>query len=165
MAQLAGVSVGTVSHVLNQPNRVSEKRRRAVEDAIETLGYVPNQAARQLKVGSSSLIAFLIPNPLNPFYSNLAHGVMLEADRRQLHVVSAASFGKLERAKRYVSLFEQQRVRGLIVSPNADDVTIELAGTVRGTPVVLAAARDPERRLCSVVTGHAGNENAAKLTQ
>lgn len=52
VAQAAGVSVGTVSHVLNRPERVSERRRAAVRAAIEELGYVPNHAARQLKVGS-----------------------------------------------------------------------------------------------------------------
>lgn len=150
VARVAGVSSGTVSLVLNQPGRVSEKRRLLVEAAIEELGYVPNHAARQLKVGSSSVIGFVLPSPRNPFYSNLANGIMAEAERRDLHVLTAATFGGIQRAQRYVDLFEQQRTRGLIVAPNTDELTLDLATNLRGSPLVLAAAADPERRLCSV---------------
>ncbi|MGI5950906.1 MAG: LacI family DNA-binding transcriptional regulator [Brooklawnia sp.] len=163
VAKLAGVSVGTVSHVLNRPERVSEKRRRAVEEAIETLGYVPNHAARQLKVGTSTLLGFLLPHPNNPFYSNLAHGVIAEAENRDLHVMTANSFGVAERASRYLSVFAQHRARGVIVVPNTDDLTAEVMTSAQGTPVVLAAAHDPEHRLCAVWTDDvAGGRLAAE---
>lgn len=150
VARLAGVSVGTVSHVINRPERVSEKRRTAVLTAIDELGYVPNHAARQLKVGSSRLIGYLFPNPLNPYFSNLALGIQTEAERRDLNVLAATSHGSSERRRRYLSLFEQQRARGIIVSPKTAELSEEWAVAQRGTPVVLASAHDPSNQLCSV---------------
>lgn len=150
VALAAGVSVGTVSHVLNRPERVSEQRRTAVLTAIEDLGYVPNHAARQLKVGVSPLVGYLHPNPLNPYYSSLAQGIQQEAEHRGLYVLSATSEGVLDRRRRYLSIFEQQRAHGVIVAPRTNDLTAELATSLRGTPVVLASAREPMGRLCSV---------------
>lgn len=150
VAQLAGVSVGTVSHVLNRPERVSEHRRIAVLAAIEELGYVPNHAARQLKAGSSRLIGYLFPDPLNPYFSNLGQGVQQEAERRGFFVLGATSRGVLAQRRRYLSIFEQQRARGVIVAPRTTDLTAELATSRRGTPVVLVSAHDAAGRLCSV---------------
>ncbi len=150
VAQAAGVSVGTVSHVLNRPERVSERRRAAVRAAIEELGYVPNHAARQLKVGSSAMVGYLYPNPVNPYFANLGLGIAQEAERRDLYLFVAHSQGDLSRRRHYLSLFEQQRVRGIIISPRSLDVSTELAISERGTPVVLASTHDPSGRLCSV---------------
>ncbi|NLH70130.1 MAG: LacI family transcriptional regulator [Brooklawnia sp.] len=150
VALLAGVSVGTVSHVLNRPERVSARRRAAVENAIEELGYVPNHAARQLKVGRSAMVGYLYPNPTNPYFANLGVGISQEAERRDLYIFIAHSQGDLARRRHYLSLFEQQRVRGIIVAPKSLDVSTEQAISRRGTPVVLASTHDPTGRLCSV---------------
>ncbi|MGB3954595.1 MAG: LacI family DNA-binding transcriptional regulator [Brooklawnia sp.] len=152
VAKAAGVSVGTVSHVLNRPEMVSERRRAAVLTAIEELGYVPNHAARQLKAGSSRLIGYLFPNPGNPYFAALNQGIIREAERLDLFVMSATSMGDYERRRHYLSLFEQQRARGIIVSPKHSDVSAELAVSRRGTPVVLASAPDPTGSLCSVAS-------------
>lgn len=150
MALAAGVSVGTVSHVLNRPELVSESTRSAVESAIVQLGYVPNHAARQLKVGNSDLIGFLYPNPLNPFYNSLAQGVLQQAERSGLHVFGATSLDSPERRRRYLTLFEQQRARGVIVSPRTTHLDAERAIADRGMPVVLVSAQDASGTLCSV---------------
>lgn len=150
VARVAGVSVGTVSHVLNRPERVSERRRDAVMAAIEELGYVPNHAARQLKVGSSKLVGFIFPNPLNPYYNNLAEGVQRESVRRDLNVLCGTSRGSQDDLRRYLSIFEQQRARGIIVAPTTTDFSAEIATAKRGTPVVLVSAPDPSGQLCSI---------------
>lgn len=150
VARTAGVSVGTVSHVLNRPEMVSERRRLAVLAAIEQLGYVPNHAARLLKAGSSRLIGYLFPNPTNPYFAALGRGIIGEAESRELFVLSATSMGDFDRRRHYLSLFEQQRARGIIVSPKHDDVSTELTVSRRGTPVVLASVPDPTGNLCSV---------------
>lgn len=150
VARAAGVSVGTVSHVLNRPELVSERRRQLVDAAIAELGYVPNNAARQLKVGASRVVGYLYPTPLNPFFGNLAEGIMRQADRLDLQVLSAITFGSAERRQSYLTLFEQQRVRGVITSPRRAELDAEAAMSRRGTPVVLVASHDEQGRFCSV---------------
>ena len=66
VAREAGVSVGTVSNVLNKPSTVSEAKRRRVLDAISELGYVPNNAARQLKAGVSRAVGLVVVDPAEP---------------------------------------------------------------------------------------------------
>ena len=150
VAQLAGVSVGTVSNVLNRPSSVSDGRKAAVEAAIVELGYVPDHAARQLKGVRSQLIGYLFPNPLNPYYSNLADGIEREAERRGLDVLTANTRGQQHQHDHYLSLFERQLARGIIVAVGNGDLSRELALSRRGTPMVLASAHAGDGLLCSV---------------
>ena len=74
VAKLAGVSLGTVSNVLNSPDRVKEETARRVHRAIEGLGFVRNDAARQLKAGKSSAIGLVVLDSTNPFFAELSRG-------------------------------------------------------------------------------------------
>ena len=71
VAERAGVSRTTVSHVLNHADRVSEALRTRVLQAVAELGYVPNPHARSLRTGKTNMVAILIPDIANPFYSEL----------------------------------------------------------------------------------------------
>jgi len=75
VAALAGVSLGTVSNVLNRPDRVSESTRRKVDDAMVELGFVRNESARQLRAGQSRTIAYVVLDARNPFFTDVALGV------------------------------------------------------------------------------------------
>lgn len=75
VAQLAGVSVGTVSHVLNHPDRVARGTRERVEAAIAELGFVRSETARRLRHGGSSLVGVLVHDISNPFFTEAARGV------------------------------------------------------------------------------------------
>lgn len=75
VAKLAGVSVGTVSNVLNGRSVVSEKRQKLVRDAIEQLGFYQNQAAKTLRTGITNTIGLIIPDIDNPYYPQIARGV------------------------------------------------------------------------------------------
>lgn len=75
IANLAEVSVGTVSNVINGTQNVSPAKRRLVEQAIEQLNYIPNATARTLKTKISKTIGLIVPDISNPFYSELAKGV------------------------------------------------------------------------------------------
>src|SRR5699024_2615190 len=74
VARAAGVSIGTVSNVLNRPDIVSPERRDRVLEAIRELGYVRNDAARQLKMGRSSTVGAIVLDMGNPFYAQLVAG-------------------------------------------------------------------------------------------
>src|SRR6476660_10614077 len=75
VATLAQVSVGTISNVLNKPEVVSPDTRRRVLEAIDKLGWVRNESARQLRAGRSASIGLVVMDLANPFFSDLARGV------------------------------------------------------------------------------------------
>ena len=75
VAAHAGVSLGTVSNVLNRPGTVRPATRARVEAAIAELGFVPNASARQLAAGRSRTIAYLVLDATNPFFSDVARGI------------------------------------------------------------------------------------------
>jgi len=74
VARQAGVSVGTVSNVINRPDMVSTDTRSRVRAVIERLGYVRSESARQLRVGRSRVVALLVLDMSNPFFVELARG-------------------------------------------------------------------------------------------
>ena len=75
VAALAQVSVGTISNVLNKPEMVAPETRRRVQEAIDKLGWVRNESARQLRAGHSASIGLVVMDIANPFFSDLARGV------------------------------------------------------------------------------------------
>jgi LacI family transcriptional regulator len=117
VAERAGVALGTVSNVLNRPEKVAESTRTRVLAAIDQLGFVRNDAARQLKAGKSRSIGFLILDVRNPFFTDVARGAEQQAFKHGLSILLANSDDEPEREGTYLDLFEQQRVRGVLVSP------------------------------------------------
>jgi LacI family transcriptional regulator, galactose operon repressor len=117
VAERAGVALGTVSNVLNRPEKVAEPTRARVLAAIEQLGFVRNDAARQLKAGKSTSVGFILLDVRNPFFTDVGRGAEQQAARHGLSVLLANSDDQPDREAAYLDLFEQQRVRGLLVSP------------------------------------------------
>lgn len=150
VARRAGVSVGTVSNVLNRPQIVSEARRERVEAAIHDLGYVRNDAARQLKLGTSRTVAVVVMDSANPFYTHLIAGMEAAALDSGLAVIAGSSSNREDRERLYLSLFEEQRVRGILLASTgrADDVVEGIRS--RGTPVVLVERGEDAGRTPSV---------------
>ena len=75
VARHAGVSNATVSNVLNRPDVVAPATRQRVLAAIEELAFVRNESARQLRAGSTRVIAYVVLDALNPFFTDVARGV------------------------------------------------------------------------------------------
>ena len=141
VATLADVSLGTVSHYLNHPDRVSEEKARRIADAIEQLGFVRNNAGRQLRLGQSSAIAYIVPDVSNPFFATIAEGVEQRATEAGLAVFIANSSRDRAREDAYLELFEEHGVRGMLVaSPRAIEDRLAAART-RGTPSVLVGQK------------------------
>ncbi|PWH06984.1 LacI family transcriptional regulator [Brachybacterium endophyticum] len=136
VARAAGVSVGTVSNVLNRPGIVSEDRRARVEQAIASLGYVRNDAARQLKMGRSRTVGAIVLDSTNPFYAELVHGMEAAAEDSGLAVIVGSSGNRAEREELYLSLFEEQRVRGILLASAGAGSEVVRGIIERGTPVV-----------------------------
>src|SRR5580698_9729372 len=87
VAHRAQVSIGTVSNVLNNPERVAPATRKRVLRAIEELGFVRNEAARQLRAGRSRTIGLVILDVGNPFFTDVAAGVESAAAEKGLSVI------------------------------------------------------------------------------
>ncbi|MFD2348087.1 LacI family DNA-binding transcriptional regulator [Sinorhizobium terangae] len=119
VAKRAGVSLTTVSHVLNHADRVSLEMRRRVEAAIAELGYVPNPQAQSLRTGRTNLVAMLIPDIRNPFYPELVKAAQsdLEATGLDLLIFNTDVPGghSQEHSHQYLKQIRNRRIDGLIV--------------------------------------------------
>ncbi len=117
VAEHAGVSVGTVSNVLNHPMKVLPTTVARVQESIAALGFIRNDAARQLRAGRSTSIGLIVLDVGNPFFTDLARGVEDRASDRGFSVILANSDDSLAREAKYLDLFEEQRVLGVLISP------------------------------------------------
>lgn len=117
VANKAGVSLGTVSNVLNHPERVKPDTVKKVHKAIEDLGFVRNDAARQLKAGNSRTIGLITPDASNPFFAELAKGAENKAVKLAYAVITGNSSEDNDRESAYINLFHEQRVGGVLISP------------------------------------------------
>jgi LacI family transcriptional regulator len=150
VAAHAGVSVGTVSNVLNRPSIVAKETRDRVRAAIKSLGFVRNESARQLRAGRSRMIGLVVLDVANPFFTDVARGAEDEASMAGLAVILCNSGEQLDREARYLDLLEEHRVQGILITPvaGADARLAEMQG--RGTPVILVDSRSATGRQCSV---------------
>ena len=146
----AGVSVGTVSNVLNTPEKVSEATALKVQVAIDSLGFVRNDAARQLRAGKSRSIGLVVLDVRNPFFTDIARGAEEAASHYNMSVLLANSDETQEREQQLLSLFEEQRVVGLLVSPVTSDITALKKTQARGTPIVLVDRQSKDKSFSSV---------------
>lgn len=150
VAVRAGVSVGTVSHFLNHPDRVSAEKAERISAAIEQLGYVRNNAGRQLRLGHSTTIAYIAPDVSNPFFGTVAEGAEERAAEAGLSVFLANSRGEREREDSYLALFQEHGVRGLLVA-SALPIEDRLESIRRrGTPSVLVGRKASVQRQPSI---------------
>ncbi|MEN8654914.1 LacI family DNA-binding transcriptional regulator [Streptomyces sp. 21So2-11] len=117
VARRAGVSVGTVSNVINRPDMVSEETRNRVRTAIDRLGYVRSESARQLRAGHSRIMALLVLDLANPFFVDVARGAERAARDAGLRVMVCNSAQSPVEEAEYLSLFAEQRVRGVLLTP------------------------------------------------
>jgi LacI family transcriptional regulator len=163
VAALAGVSVGTVSNVMNRPDKVSPDTVERVQTAILELGFVRNDAARQLRAGRSRSIGLVVLDVGNPFFTDLARGAEKRAAEAGLTVLLGNSDDDERRENAYLDLFEEQRVHGVLISP-IGDATARLARLrERGTPTVLLDRQAENQTFSSVsVDDPAGGYSAAR---
>ncbi|GAA1507345.1 LacI family transcriptional regulator [Agromyces terreus] len=163
VALAASVSVGTVSNVLNRPEIVAPATVQRVQDAIERLGFVRNDAARQLRAGRSRSIGLVVLDVRNPFFTDVARGAEDRAAEEHMTVLLGNSDENVAREGAYLDLFEEQRVHGVLISPLADDMPRLERLRERGTPVVLVDRESPDRAFSSVaVDDVVGGELAAR---
>lgn len=117
VAALAGVSVGTVSNVLNRPDIVSPGTRQRVQEAIRTLSFVPHAPAQLLRAGRAKVLGLVVPDIANPFFTEVARGAEDAALEAGYVVIVGNSDEQAEREDRYLAVLESQRVGGILITP------------------------------------------------
>lgn len=139
VAEAAGVSVATVSRLLNGTLQLPAETRERIETAIRDLRYEPNPHARRLSRGRSDTIGLVVPDIANPFFATLVAAVEQEADKRglSLHV----TLNRPGREISYVTALARNHVDGLIFVTNHPDDGV-LAGLINQTGKVVIVDED-----------------------
>jgi LacI family transcriptional regulator len=167
VASRAGVSVGTVSNVLNRPGQVGETTRVRVLAAIEELGFVRNEFARHLRAGSSRTVGLVVLDIANPFFTDVARGVEDAVNEEGLAVILCNSDDQREKEASYLDVLSEQRVQGVLITPTAGPNPALEAMRARGVPVVLLDRRSTGPDQCSVAVDdvHGGRLAADHLLE
>ncbi|MEK4274163.1 MULTISPECIES: LacI family DNA-binding transcriptional regulator [unclassified Paenibacillus] len=118
VAQLAGVSVATVSRVINDRGYVHADTRKKVEDAVKALNFSPNEVARSLYKRKSKLIGLLLPDITNPYFPQLARGVEDRMQEQDYRLIFGNSDEDERKEQDYIQTFIQNNVVGVISSTN-----------------------------------------------
>ncbi|GAB3148763.1 LacI family DNA-binding transcriptional regulator [Amycolatopsis stemonae] len=163
VARRAGVSIGTVSNVVNRPHVVAAATRNRVLSVIEELGYVRDESARQLRAGRSRIMGLLVLDLGNPFFVDVARGAEQAAHAEGLNIITCNSGQRPDLEASYLAMFAEQRVRGVLLSPVATSGEALRAFRRSGTPYVFVDRKAPTSEASSVaVDDIAGGALAAR---
>ncbi|WNF38574.1 LacI family DNA-binding transcriptional regulator [Bacillaceae bacterium IKA-2] len=122
VAVRAGVSITTVSRVLNNRGYIGKGTRKKVEDAIEEMNYSPNQIARSLQKSQSYILGMIVPDSNHPFFSELIKHVEIFANEQNYKILICNSLDQAEKEANYISMLRENRVDGIIMCSHTLDV-------------------------------------------
>jgi LacI family transcriptional regulator len=161
ISKAVGVSIATVSRVLNGSARVSEEVRTKVQRAVRDLDYHPNALARSLVHKSTQTLALVVPDISNPFFPEIARGVEDAANKAGYNVILCNSDNSPQKEVWYCTMVRKRRVDGTIFITTAR-TTQHIAGLAKaGVPVVLVDREPGGLPIDLVVTE---NREGGKLT-
>jgi len=163
VAALANVSVATVSHVINGTHYVSPELTQRVLDAVRELDYVPNKVARALTRRAIPLLALIVPDISNPYWSCVARSVQDVTDRHGFSVIVCSSDGLLEREVRFLESLSGW-ISGLIFHPyhaTPQHVSASFGGSV--PVVILGDLGDSESLPSNWDRVYSNNEETARM--
>jgi DNA-binding LacI/PurR family transcriptional regulator len=115
VAKLAGVSLSTVSRVLNDSSLVREETAKKVEKAVKKLDYQINDSARILRTNTSNLIGVIGAGMERPFLANLLKGIEAEARERGFALIYGDSDGEFKKEQNYLNIMKQKKIDGIIL--------------------------------------------------
>lgn len=151
VAREAGVSIATVSQVINGKGKISEERRNEIIQIMERLQYQPSVIAAALTGKKTYTLGLLVPDISNPFFAEIARAVEDQGHQLGYSVVICSTDNKDERVERYLSLLQQKSVDGMIIGTGVDNKEILTPLLERSTPIALIAREMPLLDLNTVV--------------
>lgn len=145
VARRAGVATMTVSRVLNRSGYVSDDARTRVEQAVDELGYMPNQLARGLRSKKTGTIALVVTDITNPFFTTVARGVEDAASDDSNLVLFCNTDEREDEEQRYMRLLIEKRVDGILMVPAESGREALRFARAQGVPLVVLdrAVQDP----------------------
>lgn len=150
VAREAGVSIATVSRVLNDVDVVNEETKKKVQEAIKKLGYRPNIVARSLKTQKSRTIGIIIPDISNQFYPEIVRGGEDVANIYDYNIMLCNTDLDPDKEMEYLKVLKEKMVDGVIYMSNSlENEMIELIKDLQ-LPVVLVETTDRENTFPSV---------------
>lgn len=161
VAERAGVSATTVSHVINQTRRVSADLRDRVLLAMDELGYQPNALARSLRRKQTFTIGLVIPDNANPFFAEMARGIEDEAYALGYSVILCNSDGNLVREAHALELLLKRQVDGIILAPAGESASTVNMLNQRGTALVVIDRELPGIAADCILADHEAGARAA----
>lgn len=162
IAKKVEVSKTTVSMVLNKKQiSVSEETKNKIFKAAQELNYIPNGLARSLSTKKSNTIGFIIPDIQNPFFSEIAKAIEIEAEKYGYSIILCNSFNSGKKEEEYITLLISKLVDGVIMVPNGKSVRgIELLKK-NNVPFVIVDRRVSDKDGINGV--FCDNENGIKI--
>ncbi|WP_019028870.1 LacI family DNA-binding transcriptional regulator [Colwellia piezophila] len=138
VARIAGVSVASVSRVLNNGPKVSQKTIANVTKVMKDLNYTPNANARALVTQKSTTLGVVIPDLVDPFFASLAHGVEQVARKKKMQLLLSTGLVSAETEMQAITLLIERQCDVMVVHSKklSDQVLIELAGKVPGLVLI-----------------------------
>jgi len=136
IAAEAGVSLGTVSHVINNHSPVRSVLRRRVMEAVRNLGYQPSLLARDLRRNKTSIIGMVIPDITNPFFPAVVRGVEDVAYQNSFRLILCNTDDDSGKEQFYLRELYSYRVAGLVLIPTANSHIVDLVETQANVPVI-----------------------------
>lgn len=141
VAKQAGVSISTVSRVLNDYKHVSDELKQKVTKAVEELGYRPNQVARSLASQKSNLIGIIVPDLTNYYYARMISSIEEFASERNYNIIVCNIKENLDKEVKYLHVLKEMWVDGVILMhEKIDKQTKDMLKSYK-IPVVLASVR------------------------
>ncbi len=150
VAKAAGVSTATVSKVINNTGRISEKTKEKINRIIEDLNFRPNVIASAMKGKSTYQIAFLIPDVSNPVYAEYLKQIEERGQELGYNIVMCSTDDQAEKEARHINLLKQRRIDGFIIASKFKNVALLKQLISEKFPVVLFAHERPELSVSSV---------------
>jgi DNA-binding LacI/PurR family transcriptional regulator len=145
IAELAGVSIGTVSHVINETAAVRPKLRDRVLEAVHSLGYQPSALARGLRRNQTNMLGMVIPDITNPFFPGVVRGVEDVAFKRSFRVILCNADNDPSKEASYVRELRSYHIAGLLIIPAASaDIASHLRAYASASVPVVCIDRVPE---------------------
>lgn len=154
VAQRAGVSAATVSHVINGTRFVREETRARVVAAMEALGYRPNALARSLRRNTTHTLGVIVPDNSSHFFAEMAHSIEEESWRREYSVMLCNSQGDAEKEAAYIEVLLQRHVDGVVLVAAGESHEHLHRLVARRIPVVAIGYAIPELEIDAVLVGN-----------
>lgn len=150
VARLSGVSIATVSRVINEADNVNPDTKEKVMQVISKLNYKPNRIARGLKNNTTNTIGIIVSNIANPFFMNVIREIEKKLKSAGYSLILGSSDDNQEKENEYIKLFNEKQIDGLIISSTGknEDYLIELQKT--GLPIICIDRRAKNNKLNSV---------------